>query len=81
MLSRYIRRGKGNAYSIKAFRFIAKDWELEVIEEVEKKVSLIRLCSIHIGKLSKAYEYLNKSHQKFLEVNRPGFAGDSISDE
>lgn len=68
MRSTYIRKGRGNAYSLRAFKKIAKQWELPVIEEMERKLSLIRECSINIGKISVAYGYLNKSHEKYQEA-------------
>jgi len=68
MRSTYIRKGKGSAYSIKSFKKIAQNWEIPIIEETERKLSLIRECSINIGKLSVVHGYLTKSHKKYQEA-------------
>lgn len=68
MQSTYLRKGKGHSYPLKIFNKIAQDWEMELIEEAEHKIALIRECSVNIGKVSVVYCYLNKSHEKYQEA-------------
>lgn len=72
--STYIRRGAGDCYPVSAFRPLAQDWQLPLIEEAEEVFTRIRVLAKSAIQTRRRF----REHEK-LEARRRGGEADEAA--